>query len=43
MPSRGQPSQDGATITPNYKDADINQIIQAVGEVTGKNFIIDRA
>ncbi len=41
MPSRGQPSQEGATITPNYKDADINQIIQAVGEVTGKNFIID--
>jgi general secretion pathway protein D len=34
-------SQDGATITPNYKDADISQIIQAVGEVTGKNFIID--
>jgi general secretion pathway protein D len=41
MPSREQASQDGATITPNYKDADINQIIQAVGEVTGKNFIID--
>jgi general secretion pathway protein D len=38
--SRQQP-QEGATITPNYKDADINQIIQAVGEVTGKNFIID--
>jgi general secretion pathway protein D len=33
--------QDGATITPNYKDADLGQIIQAVGEVTGKNFIID--
>src|SRR5271166_2950958 len=33
--------QEGATITPNYKDADISQIIQAVGEVTGKNFIID--
>jgi general secretion pathway protein D len=31
----------GATITPNYKDADIGQIIQAVSEVTGKNFIID--
>ncbi|MDA1063229.1 MAG: type II secretion system secretin GspD [Proteobacteria bacterium] len=30
-----------ATITPNYKDADIRQIIEAVGEVTGKNFIID--
>ncbi len=32
---------DGPTITPNYKDADLSQIIQAVGEVTGKNFIID--
>ena len=39
--SPGQQAQEGATITPNYKDADINQIIQAVGEVTGKNFIID--
>src|SRR6266446_723135 len=34
-------STDGATITPNYKDADLSQIIQAVSEVTGKNFIID--
>src|SRR5258707_3391659 len=34
-------SEDGPTITPNYKDADLNQIIQAVSEVTGKNFIID--
>ncbi len=33
--------QEQATITPNYKDADLSQIIQAVGEVTGKNFIID--
>ncbi len=33
--------EDGATITPNYKDADLSQIIQAVSEVTGKNFIID--
>ena len=30
-----------ATITPNYKDADLKQIIEAVGEVTGKNFLID--
>jgi len=30
-----------ATITPNYKEADIRQIIEAVGEVTRKNFIID--
>jgi len=36
-----KPPQEGATITPNYKDADLGQIIQAVGEVTGKNFIID--
>jgi general secretion pathway protein D len=39
-PARPQP-QDGPTITPNYKDADLSQIIQAVAEVTGKNFIID--
>jgi len=30
-----------ATITPNYKDADIQQIIEAVSEVTGKNFVLD--
>ncbi len=29
------------TITPNYKDADIRQIVEAVGAVTGKNFILD--
>jgi len=33
--------QQGASITPNYKDAELGQIIQAVSEVTGKNFIID--
>jgi general secretion pathway protein D len=39
---RAQPRpEEGATITPNYKDADITQIIQAVGEVTGKTFIVD--
>jgi general secretion pathway protein D len=44
IPAPQQPKaqpQEGATITPNYKDADLGQIIQAVGEVTGKNFIID--
>jgi len=30
-----------ATVTPNYKEADIRQIVEAVGEVTRKNFIID--
>lgn len=34
-------SAQDATITPNYKDADIRQIIEAVSEVTGKNFVID--
>ena len=32
---------DEPTITPNYKDADLSQIIQAVSQVTGKNFIVD--
>jgi len=29
------------TITPNYKDADLRQIIEAVSAITGRNFIID--
>jgi len=37
---RPAPAQD-ATITPNYKDADIRQVIEAVGAVTGKNFVLD--
>ena len=28
-------------ITPNYKEADLSQIIEAVSAVTGKNFIVD--
>ena len=36
-----RPPEGGETITPNYKDADLSQIIQAVAEVTHKNFIID--
>jgi general secretion pathway protein D len=39
--SRPPPQDPAATITPNYKDADLSQIIAAVSEVTGKNFIID--
>jgi len=34
-------AQQGAMITPNYKDADLGQIVEAVSQVTGKNFIID--
>ena len=29
------------TITPNYKDADLRQIVEAVSAITGKNFIVD--
>jgi general secretion pathway protein D len=30
-----------AMITPNYKDADLTQIVEAISQITGKNFIID--
>ncbi len=40
IPAQAQVAQQ-ITITPNYKEADIRQIIEAVGEVTGRNFIID--
>lgn len=33
--------QTQGAITPNYKDADLSQIIEAVSAVTGKNFIVD--
>ncbi len=35
------PAQEEQTITPNYKDADLGQIVEAVSEITKKNFIID--
>jgi general secretion pathway protein D len=34
-------TQSGQRITPNFKDADITQIAEAVAASTGKNFIID--
>jgi general secretion pathway protein D len=34
-------TQQGAQITPNYKDADLGQVIEAVSQVTGKSFIVD--
>jgi general secretion pathway protein D len=34
-------AQAQGTITPNYKDAELSQIIEAVSSVTGKNFIVD--
>jgi general secretion pathway protein D len=43
---RAQAQQPGAvhqavSITPNFKDADITQIVQAVAAATGKSFILD--
>lgn len=38
----GAPAQQpGPRITPNFKDADITQLIEAVSAATGRNFIID--
>lgn len=34
-------AQSAARITPNFKDADITQVIEAVSAATGKNIIID--
>ncbi|HWZ62652.1 MAG TPA: type II secretion system secretin GspD [Steroidobacteraceae bacterium] len=34
-------AQPGQRITPNFKDADITQVAEAVAAATGKNFIID--
>jgi general secretion pathway protein D len=36
-----QPGQQVQRITPNFKDADITQITEAVSAATGKTFIID--
>jgi general secretion pathway protein D len=36
-----QAAARGAQITPNFKDADITQVIEAVSAATGKNVIID--
>ncbi|MEY3975459.1 MAG: hypothetical protein RLZZ33_514 [Pseudomonadota bacterium] len=39
-PSSAQPSS-GARITPNFKDAEITQVIEAVAAATGRNIIVD--
>lgn len=39
--AQAQQASSGASITPNYKDADLAQITEAVSAVTGKTFIID--
>jgi general secretion pathway protein D len=39
--SSGQTQQQAQTITPNFKDADLALVVQAVQSITGKTFIID--
>src|ERR1700709_1318973 len=39
--AQAQQPNSSVTITPNYKDADLAQITEAVSAVTGKTFIID--
>ena len=31
----------GAQFTPNYRDTDLRQVVEAVGAVTGRNFLLD--
>ena len=38
---QAQPAQHAQRITPNFKDADITQIAEAVSAATGKTFIVD--
>ena len=39
--SAGYTQQTQTTITPNFKDADLALVVQAVQSITGKTFIID--
>lgn len=39
--ARASAQQPVQQIMPNYREADIRQVIEAVGEVTGRNFLVD--
>ena len=39
--ARASAQQAAQQIMPNYREADIRQVIEAVGEVTGRNFLVD--
>jgi len=39
--ARASAQQAVQQIMPNYREADIRQVIEAVGEVTGRNFLVD--
>src|SRR5690606_18826912 len=34
-------SARGQALTPNYRDTDLRQVVEAVGAVTGRNFLVD--
>lgn len=38
---RADAQQPGPQIMPNYREADLRQVVEAVGEVTGRNFLVD--
>ena len=38
---QGNAQQPGMQIMPNYREADLRQVVEAVGEVTGRNFLVD--
>ena len=39
--ARADAQQPGPQIMPNYREADLRQVVEAVGEVTGRNFLVD--
>jgi general secretion pathway protein D len=41
LPAQTAQSQAGARITPNFKDAEITQVIEAVAAATGRSIIVD--
>ena len=38
---QGSAQQPGMQIMPNYREAGLRQVVEAVGEVTGRNFLVD--
>jgi general secretion pathway protein D len=41
MVARGQDAGDAGTVTLNFVNADIDAVVKAVGEITGRNFLVD--
>lgn len=41
LQSAGMAAENSATITLNFKDSDIREVAASIGQITGKNFIVD--